>query len=118
MPDAGGAGARRIRPVGKSFLKSSAEAFFTEHFNDFDAILAPSATGEAPLIADGTTGDSIFCTIWTLAGLPTLSVPLLVGENDLPIGVQVIGAVEEDDRLFRTSAWIQNALANQSDTSE
>ena len=99
-------------------VKSSAEAFFTEHFNDFDAILAPSATGEAPLIADGTTGDSIFCTIWTLAGLPTLSLPLLVGEHGLPVGVQVIGAVEEDDRLMRTAAWIQRTLADPGDNTE
>ena len=99
-------------------VKSSAEAFFTEHFNEFDAILAPSATGEAPAIAGGTTGDSIFCTIWTLAGLPTLSLPLLVGETGLPIGLQVIGAAEEDDRLMRTTSWIQNSLANHSDNTE
>ena len=92
-------------------IKTSADAFFTEHFNDFDAIMAPSATGQAPLISAGGTGDPVFCTIWTLAGLPALSLPLLVGENELPIGVQLIGAVEEDDRLLRTAAWIQATLA-------
>jgi Asp-tRNA(Asn)/Glu-tRNA(Gln) amidotransferase A subunit family amidase len=93
-------------------VKSSATAFFAEHFNEFDAIFAPSATGESPPIAGGTTGDSIFCTIWTLVGLPTLSLPLLVGESGLPVGVQVVGAAEEDDRLMRTASWIQNTLAN------
>ena len=61
-------------------VKLSAESFFADHFNDFDAILAPSATGQAPLIAAGGTGDPVFCTIWTLAGLPALTLPLLVGE--------------------------------------
>ncbi|MFT7594980.1 MAG: Asp-tRNA(Asn)/Glu-tRNA(Gln) amidotransferase A subunit family amidase [Paracoccaceae bacterium] len=94
-------------------VKNSANAFFTDHFNDFDAIIAPSATGQAPLISAGGTGDPIFCTIWTLAGLPSLSLPLLVGENDLPVGVQLIGAAEEDDRLLRTASWVQNALSAQ-----
>ena len=91
-------------------VKASAEAFFTEHFNDFDAVLSPSATGEAPLLSEGTTGDASFCLIWTLAGLPCLSMPALVGDTGLPIGVQLIGAAEEDDRLLRTAAWVQAAL--------
>lgn len=90
-------------------VKLSAEAFFAEHFNDFDAILAPSATGEAPRLGP-STGDPVFCTLWTLAGLPSVTLPLLVGENDLPVGVQLIGAVEKDDRLLRTANWMQRAL--------
>lgn len=91
-------------------VRQSAFEFCENHFNDFDAILAPSASGEAPLISSGGTGDPIFCRIWSLLGLPSLTVPLLVGENDLPIGAQLIGGVEEDDRLFRTTAWVQRAL--------
>ncbi len=48
-------------------VKASAEEFFAKFFNDFDAILAPSATGEAPRLGNGT-GDPVFCTIWTLGG--------------------------------------------------
>lgn len=91
-------------------VRASAEAFCAKHFNDFDAILAPSATGEAPLISSGGTGDPVFCRIWSLTGLPALSIPLLVGENGLPIGVQLIGGTEQDDRLLRTAAWIQRNL--------
>jgi len=90
-------------------VRASAEEFFGKHFLDFDAILAPSATGEAPLLADGT-GDPVFCRIASLAGLPSLTLPLLVGGTGLPVGVQLIGAVEEDDRLLRTAAWVQNTL--------
>ena len=99
-------------------VMASAAMFFSEHFNEFDAIVAPAATGVAPPLTDGNTGDSIFCTVWTLAGLPTLSLPLLVGENGLPIGVQVIGAVEEDDRLMRTASWIQRTLSEQNEQRE
>ena len=39
-----------------------------------------------------------------------MTLPVLVGEHGLPIGVQLIGAMEQDDRLFRTAAWMQRAL--------
>jgi Asp-tRNA(Asn)/Glu-tRNA(Gln) amidotransferase A subunit family amidase len=89
----------------------AAEAFFDTFFHDYDAIIAPSAGGEAPKIEDGT-GDPIFSTIWTLCGLPCLTMPLLVGEKDLPIGVQLIGARERDDRLLRTARWVESTLTD------
>jgi Asp-tRNA(Asn)/Glu-tRNA(Gln) amidotransferase A subunit family amidase len=79
--------------------------FYTEVFNEYDAIIAPSAPGEAPLKEAGT-GDPIFSTLWTFSGLPALTLPLLVGESGLPIGVQLVGALEDDDKLFRTAAWL------------
>ena len=93
-------------------VKASADAFFARHFNDFDAILAPSATGEAPPMADGT-GDPVFCRIPSLCGLPAVTLPLLVGDNSLPVGVQLFGGVEEDDRLLRTANWVQTTLSGQ-----
>ena len=91
-------------------VKASAEEFFANLFTEFDAIIAPAAAGEAPLFGQGT-GDPIFCTLWTLAGLPCVTLPLLVGANDLPIGVQLIGPAEKDDRLLRTARWLQMQLA-------
>ena len=91
-------------------VKASAQTFFDELFVEFDAIIAPCATGEAPKFGSGT-GDPIFCTLWTLAGLPCVSLPLLMGDNNLPIGVQLIGPIEKDDRLLRTARWLQLHLA-------
>jgi Asp-tRNA(Asn)/Glu-tRNA(Gln) amidotransferase A subunit family amidase len=91
-------------------VRTSAEAFFANLFVDFDAIIAPSAAGEAPLFGSGT-GDPIFCTIWTLAGLPAVTLPMLVGNNGLPVGVQLIGATERDDRLLRTANWLQHHVS-------
>ena len=86
-------------------IMTSATEFFELFFRDYDAIIAPSARGEAPMFGDGT-GDPVFCSIWTLCGLPTLNLPLLVGSDGLPIGVQLIGAAEQDDRLLRTASWL------------
>jgi Asp-tRNA(Asn)/Glu-tRNA(Gln) amidotransferase A subunit family amidase len=91
-------------------VKASAQTFFDELFVEFDAIIAPCAAGEAPKFGSGT-GDPIFCTLWTVAGLPCVSLPLLVGDNNLPIGVQLIGPIEKDDRLLRTARWLQLHLA-------
>lgn len=85
------------------------ESFFDDFFKDYDAIITPAATGEAPKFGNGT-GDPIFSTLWTLGGLPCLNLPLLVGSNGLPIGVQLVGAREEDDRLLRTANWMLTQL--------
>ena len=91
-------------------LMRSAGEYFELFFRDYDVILSPSAPGEAPLLSGGATGDPIFCTVWTLLGLPSISVPALVGDNGLPIGLQVIGGLQEDDRLCRTVGWITDQL--------
>lgn len=91
-------------------VMQSAETFFEVFFRDYDAVLAPSALGVAPEFSKGGTGDPICSTIWTLAGLPCLTIPLMVGGTGLPVGVQLIGAAQEDDRLFRTANWMLKKL--------
>ena len=71
----------------------------------YDAILTPAAPGTAPA-GLGATGDPSFCTLWTLAGLPAFSVPLMQGANGLPLGVQMVGPRHGDARLLRTARWL------------
>ena len=77
---------------------------------DYDAILTPSAPGVAPKGA--ATGNPAFNTLWTLAGLPAVSLPLLKGEGGMPIGVQLVGAFGDDARLLRTANWLSGKLAS------
>ncbi len=77
-----------------------------------DAILTPAATGEAPPGLD-STGSPIFCTIWTLCGVPAVAVPILQGESGLPIGAQLIGARGDDARLLRTARWLARRIETQ-----
>ena len=53
-----------------------------------------------------STGDPAFCTLWTLCGMPALSLPLMSGENGLPLGVQLVGPRGDDARLLRTARWL------------
>jgi Asp-tRNA(Asn)/Glu-tRNA(Gln) amidotransferase A subunit family amidase len=74
-------------------------------FNEYDAILTPAAPGEAPRGLD-RTGNPAFCTLWTYLGTPSVTLPLLQGENGLPIGVQLVGRRGNDARLLRTARWL------------
>lgn len=95
----------------------AAQAWFDRFFYDYDAILTPSAPDIAPLFEEGT-GDPCCSTIWTLAGLPCLSLPILTGKDDMPIGVQLVGSREQDDRLFRTSRWLIKFLSQSTSASD
>ena len=77
---------------------------FAELFSVYDAVLTPAASGTAPKLE--STGDPAFCTLWTLCGLPALNLPLMKGENNLPLGVQLVGARGDDARLLRTARWL------------
>jgi len=87
-------------------------AGLTELFEQrYDAIITPAAFGTAPKGLE-STGDPAFCGLWTLCGLPALSVPLLQGANGLPLGVQLVGARHRDARLLRTACWLVGHLAD------
>jgi len=84
-------------------------AFLEQVFEDFDAILTPSTAGPAPAGLTAT-GSPVMNTIWTFCGTPALNVPLLQSAEGLPIGVQVVGAKDDDARLFRSTRWLLNIL--------
>jgi len=85
-------------------------AGFEEIFERCDAILTPAAPGTAPKGLDAT-GDPSFCTLWTFAGMPAITLPLMQGANGLPLGVQLVGARGTDARLLRTARWLVGAVA-------
>lgn len=90
-------------------MPASLRKGLAEIFNDYDAIFTPATTGEAPVGLD-STGSPVFCTLWTLLGLPSISLPLMQGSNGMPIGVQLVSAKGDDARLLRTAQWLVNTL--------
>ena len=87
-------------------LRAALEPLFAR----FDAILTPPAPGEAPRDLS-TTGNPIFCTIWTLLGTPAVTLPLLRGSAGMPIGVQLTAQKGDDARLLRTARWLVERVA-------
>jgi Asp-tRNA(Asn)/Glu-tRNA(Gln) amidotransferase A subunit family amidase len=81
-------------------------ASFTELFEQrYDAIITPTASGTAPAGLQ-STGEPTFCALWTLAGMPAVSVPIMHGANGLPLGAQLVGPRHGDARLLRTARWL------------
>lgn len=83
---------------------------FDDYFDRFDAILCPAALGGAPKGFD-TTGNPIMQTVWSYAGLPAISLPMLRLPNGLPLGVQAVGAYKNDARLLRSVRWLMREFA-------
>ncbi|NCF27051.1 MAG: amidase [Gammaproteobacteria bacterium] len=81
-------------------------------FQDYDALLTLAAPGEAPL-GLSSTGNAVFSAIWTLMGVPAITLPMLVGENGMPIGIQLIGATGEDEKLLTVAAQFSTTPSTQ-----
>ncbi len=78
-------------------------------FDGHDAIVTIPAPGEAPE-GHASTGDPTFCSLWTLAGLPALTMPSGRGPRGLPLGLQVVGRYREDERMLAVAAWCERVL--------
>jgi Asp-tRNA(Asn)/Glu-tRNA(Gln) amidotransferase A subunit family amidase len=78
-------------------------------FLDYDMLLAPSAPGEAPRGLE-RTGDPIFGLMWTLLGLPCLTLPYGTGKAGLPLGIQLVARRGGDSDLFVASEWVRRTL--------
>jgi Asp-tRNA(Asn)/Glu-tRNA(Gln) amidotransferase A subunit family amidase len=78
-------------------------------FGEVDVLLTFSAPGAAPKGLD-STGDAKFNRLWTLMGVPCVSVPAIIAEGGLPVGVQVIAPFGEDARALAAAAFVEAAL--------
>lgn len=91
----------------------TAEAFrryLDDVFAGVDALLTPSAPGEAPEGLESTGGPN-FNSIWTLAWTPCITLPAGTGPKRLPLGVQLVGPRFRDEALFDIAAWAEPRLA-------
>jgi amidase len=78
-------------------------------FGDADVLLAPCVTGEAP-VGLQSTGDTRFQEFWTALHVPTISLPTHKGPNGLPIGIQLIARIYDDENLLASAQWVWQRL--------
>ncbi len=78
---------------------------FAGLLEDHDAIITPPAPGEAPSFE--STGDPSLCTLWTVLGVPAITIPTGLGPQGLPLGLQIIGNPGESNHLLATAAWCE-----------
>jgi Asp-tRNA(Asn)/Glu-tRNA(Gln) amidotransferase A subunit family amidase len=68
----------------------------------FDAVVTPSAPGEAP--EGRRPGDPVFNQPWTLLHTPVVHLPVTTGPKGLPVGVSLVGRRLSDRRLLAIAA--------------
>jgi Asp-tRNA(Asn)/Glu-tRNA(Gln) amidotransferase A subunit family amidase len=86
-------------------LQNALAAFLTR----YDAIITPPATGEAPATLE-QTGNPAFCSIWSLCGVPAISIPTGFGPRGLPLGLQIVGGEGRDNELLSVARWCEKRL--------
>jgi Asp-tRNA(Asn)/Glu-tRNA(Gln) amidotransferase A subunit family amidase len=69
-------------------------------FAGYDIVITLASNGEAPK-GDEPREHADTCLIWTLCGVPALTVPVFAGPRQLPFGVQVVSKKYNDLTLLR-----------------
>ena len=72
----------------------------------YDAIITPPTTGEAPATLE-QTGNPTFCSIWSLCGVPAVTIPVGFGPRGLPLGLQLVGRKGKDGELLSAARWCE-----------
>jgi Asp-tRNA(Asn)/Glu-tRNA(Gln) amidotransferase A subunit family amidase len=89
--------------------RDSARAAFAKAAENYDAFVTLGATGAAP-VGFKSTGSPIMNVAASLLGTPALTLPLL-SDEDMPLGLQLMGGADGDAALIETAIWALTAFA-------
>ena len=78
-------------------------------FERCEVIVSPPAPGAAPRRLD-VTGDPSFCTLWSLLGVPAVTIPSGRSRMGLPLGLQLACDVGGDAHLLRVARWCEAVI--------
>jgi Asp-tRNA(Asn)/Glu-tRNA(Gln) amidotransferase A subunit family amidase len=103
-------GISRVRLLAAYDQAAACRPVFDAIARDYDAVLTPSARGEAPLLTDGP-GDAVFNRMWTLLHVPCVNLPVGDGPGGLPVGVTLVGPRFADRQLLVTAQAVADAIS-------
>jgi len=86
-----------------------AQRAFPVCMEGLDALVTPSAPGQAPAGLEWT-GDPVFNLIWTSLHVPCVTVPAGVGPDGLPLGIQIVTRQGEDRQALAWAQWVAAAI--------
>ncbi len=86
-----------------------AQREFPACMEGLDALVTPSAPGQAPA-GLGWTGDPVFNLIWTSLHVPCVTVPAGAGPAGLPLGIQIVTRIGEDRQALAWAQWVAAAI--------
>jgi Asp-tRNA(Asn)/Glu-tRNA(Gln) amidotransferase A subunit family amidase len=87
-----------------------AQRAFPACMEGLDALVTPSAPGQAPAGLEWT-GDPAFNLIWTSLHVPCVTVPAGTGPDGLPLGIQIVTRIGEDRQVLAWAQWVAAAIA-------
>jgi aspartyl-tRNA(Asn)/glutamyl-tRNA(Gln) amidotransferase subunit A len=73
-----------------------------------DVLICPATPADAP--DHSTTGDPVFNSPWSYTGLPTVSFPVALSPDGLPLAVQLVGRPFTEPALFAAALWCEEAI--------
>ena len=91
-------------------LASDCRRQLAGRMRECDFLVTPSAPGEAPVTLK-STGNSLFNRLWTLLGVPCVTLPAGNGPGGLPVAAQLVGAFDDDSRLLAWAHWAASRIA-------
>ena len=77
--------------------------------NKVDALVTPTTPAPAPR-GLSSTGDPVFQSPWTSAGLPTITIPSGLSQSGLPLGIQLASAAFQEEKLLAVAGWCESTL--------
>ena len=77
--------------------------------NNIDLWICPPTIGPAPKGLD-STGDPVMCLPWTQIGFPAINIPTTKNEENLPMGLQLVGKWNADEALLSWAEVIEKVV--------
>jgi len=79
------------------------------HENNIDLWICPPTIGPAPK-GLSSTGDPVMCLPWTQVGFPAINIPTTRNEENLPMGLQLVGKWGSDESLLAWAGDIEKVV--------
>ncbi len=89
----------------------AAKKHVAQLFADSDAWLMPSATGAAPK-GLASTGDAVFNRLASTLHLPAINIPVYRSKKRMPLGLQLVCARLQDEKLLGVAKRVIDILRN------
>ncbi len=91
-------------------LADQCRDFLGKEILNYNFIITPSVFGVPPKII--STGEPNFGVLWSLMQMPCINVPIGLGSKNLPLGIQVVSAINKDSDLLMYTLWMEKLIAN------
>lgn len=92
---------------------------FRKAFSDVDVLLTPTTLSDAPFLKDfiqkhnrDQSAIQDFCTCpANMAGVPAITIPIKLSENKLPISLQLMSPMFNEQVLFKIAKFIEDSVS-------